>query len=250
MLIPNDAAASLICLDEGPRDAPAVVYLPEILESPKRFATLALASRSPLRHVALTLPGAGDSEPLGAGEHFGHAVTRAAQALSGAGLRDTLLVGCGVGGLLAQGLAAEHPALVRALALTNTGGKLDAPDTWQQRALAAGSPSWLDTERRRLGEVCDNAFSPIAYQRLALAIAETDLRASTARLRLPVLGLAGARDRVTPPDLLRELIDTIPGAQFQVLRGAGHLPLLDAQDRFSHALNTFIADTGHDLELE
>ena len=45
------------------------------------------------------------------------------------------------------------------------------------------------------------------------AIAETDLVESTARLRLPALGIAGTEDGSTPPDLVRETADSIPGRQ-------------------------------------
>ena len=74
---------------------------------------------------------------------------------------------------------------------------------------------------------------------------DTDLLTPTAGLRLPVLAIAGDHDGSTPPDLMREMADAIPGSRFHLIRGAGHLPPIEAPDVFAAALREFIEATGH-----
>ena len=65
------------------------------------------------------------------------------------------------------------------------------------------------------------------YRRLLRRDRRTDLRDSTARLRQPVLALAGYDDGSTPPDLVRETAESIAGARFEIIRGAGHIPCVE-----------------------
>ena len=55
------------------------------------------------------------------------------------------------------------------------------------------------------------------YIGCSAAIAGSDFLAPTSGLRLPCLGIAGSEDGSTPPDLVRETINLIPGAQFHIL---------------------------------
>jgi 3-oxoadipate enol-lactonase len=80
----------------------------------------------------------------------------------------------------------------------------------------------------------------------AAAIAGTDFYETTATLRLPTLAIAGANDGSTPPDLVRETADLIPGARFALIRGAGHLPCLERPDDYAAALAGFLKEIGHD----
>ena len=61
----------------------------------------------------------------------------------------------------------------------------------------------------------------------ASAIAGTDFYTPTAALSLPTLAIAGANDGTTPPDLVRETADLILGSRFHLMRGAGHLPMVE-----------------------
>ncbi len=80
----------------------------------------------------------------------------------------------------------------------------------------------------------------------AAAIAGTDFYETTATLRLPTLAIAGANDGSTPPDLVRETADLIPGARFHLMRGAGHLPMAEQPADYAATLATFLREIGHD----
>jgi 3-oxoadipate enol-lactonase len=83
------------------------------------------------------------------------------------------------------------------------------------------------------------------YTGCSAAISGTDLFTPTAGLRLPTLGIAGSEDGATPPDLVRETVELIPGSKFHLIRKAGHLPCVEQPEEFASVLSQFIKDTGH-----
>ena len=83
------------------------------------------------------------------------------------------------------------------------------------------------------------------YIGCSAAISGTDFFTSTSGLRLPVLGIAGSEDGSTPPDLVRETIDLIPGSKFHLIRGAGHLPCVEKPEEYSKVLTDFLCEIGH-----
>jgi 3-oxoadipate enol-lactonase len=44
---------------------------------------------------------------------------------------------------------------------------------------------------------------------------------------------------------VREMVDLIPGSQFHLIRGAGHLPCVEKPEEYANALIRFMKDTGH-----
>ena len=83
------------------------------------------------------------------------------------------------------------------------------------------------------------------YLGCAAAISGTDFYTPTSGLRLPTLGIAGDADGATPPDLVRETVDLIPGSTFRLIRGGGHLPCVDQPQAYAKALTDFLRDIGH-----
>ena len=83
------------------------------------------------------------------------------------------------------------------------------------------------------------------YAGCSSAIAGTDFYTTTAALRLPALAIAGSDDGSTPPDLVRETAELIPGSKFHLIRGAGHLPCAEKPEEFARVLTEFLKETGH-----
>ena len=77
------------------------------------------------------------------------------------------------------------------------------------------------------------------------AISGTDFYTPTSGLRLPTLGIAGCEDGSTPPDLVRETVDLIPGSQFHLIRKAGHLPCVEKPTEYARVLTDFLRSVGH-----
>ena len=163
--------------------------------------------------------------------------------------------------MVAQGLAVKRPDLIRTLVLSNTAAKIGNAKTWadrialiQKKGMKGASGEvllrWFGRNTpgtpamgpwRRMFE----ATSQDGYCRVCGAIAGADFYTPTSGLRIPTLGIAGNEDGSTPPDLVRETVDLIPGSQFVLIRQAGHLPCVERPQRYAEVLTKFMHDTGH-----
>jgi 3-oxoadipate enol-lactonase len=176
-------------------------------------------------------------------------------------VRDALFVGLSIGGMIAQGLAVKRLDLVRAMVLSNTGAKIGQPAMWDDRiraveqgGIAALSQATLDrwfpaafhktTEFHLWKHMLEHQPAQ-GYIGCSAAISGTDFYTPTSGLRLPTLGIAGSEDKSTPPDLVRETVDLIPGSQFQLIRKAGHIPCVDKPAEYAAILNSFMEQIGH-----
>jgi 3-oxoadipate enol-lactonase len=173
-------------------------------------------------------------------------------------MKNALVVGLSIGGMIAQGLAAERPDLVAALVLSNTGAKIGTAAVWEERialARAQGIETLADGTMERWFSRSfrsDRRAELLAWRNMLCrtwvegyigcseAIAATDLYESTARLKLPVLGIAGSEDGSTPPDLVRETVELVEGSEFALIQGAGHLPCVEKPEEYAALLGRFI----------
>lgn len=259
MRMPGDIA--LHYRDEGdPKGAP-VVFLHALGTDLHLWDAVLPLLPGGLRLIRVDLRGHGRS-PCPAGDYYmGDLVADVAAVLDRLKVRDAVVVGVSMGGMIAQGLAAERLDQVRALVLSNTAAKIATAQIWRERmekvrqgGMAAmadatlerwfppkfrGDPGFAERRDRLLSSPVEGHLGCCA------AIAETDLYESTSRLRLPTLVIAGTEDGSTPADLVRETAGLIPGARFQLIRGAGHLPCVDKPQEFAAALTTFLRETGH-----
>ena len=89
------------------------------------------------------------------------------------------------------------------------------------------------------------ATDPRGWVGCASAIAGTDFYTPTAGLTLPTLAIAGANDGTTPPDLVRETAELILGHRWHLMRGAGHLPMVEKPEAYAEVLTGFLQDIGH-----
>jgi 3-oxoadipate enol-lactonase len=176
-------------------------------------------------------------------------------------VRDCVFVGLSIGGLIGQGLAVKRLDQVRALVLSNTAAKIGIPSIWQDRmdavqkggieALAdATMERWFSKAFRASPEhlLWRNMMvrQPVdGYLGCCAAISGTDFYTPTSGLRLPTLGIAGSEDGSTPPDLVRETVDLIPGSRFELMRRAGHLPCVEQPAEYAALLHSFLTEIGH-----
>ena len=78
-----------------------------------------------------------------------------------------------------------------------------------------------------------------------MAIRDTDYTSVAGKLDLPVLAIAGSEDGSTPPDLVRATAERIPGARFEEIAGAGHLPCVERPEKTASLITGFLRDIGH-----
>ncbi|MEP1765442.1 MAG: 3-oxoadipate enol-lactonase [Sulfitobacter sp.] len=176
-------------------------------------------------------------------------------------VRNSVVVGLSIGGMIAQGLAVKRLDMVRAVVLSNTAAKIGNPALWDDRIAAVkegGVASladsvmerWFSPKFRALPqlELWRNMLvqTPSAgYAGCCAAISGTDFYTPTSGLRLPCLGIAGSYDGSTPPDLVRETTDLIPGSKFHLIRHAGHIPCVEQPEEFAQVLTDFLKGVGH-----
>lgn len=244
----------------GPEDGPPLVLLHALGLSHEIWQPL--IDRLP-RHRILSfdLRGHGASDCPPAPYKMGALIQDTERLIGHFGLKDCVVIGLSIGGLIAQGLAVKRLDLVRGLVLSNTAARIGIAAQWQDRiALVhrAGLAALHDaTMERWLGRSWREspalaglsarflATSPEGWAGCASAIAGTDFYETTATLRLPTLVIAGSHDGATPVDLVRETADLIPGHQFRLIRGAGHIPLAEKPDDYADAIRDFLTRIGH-----
>lgn len=176
-------------------------------------------------------------------------------------VKEAVIVGLSIGGMIAQGLAVKRMDLVRAAVLSNTAAKIGTREMWEDRVTAVQahgidpmadgiterwfSPAFRTTPEMQLWRNMLIRQPAEGYAGCCNAIAGTDFYTPTASLRLPVLGIAGTLDGSTPPDLVRETIDLVPGSRFEMIRGAGHLPCVEKPAEYAGLLAGFLREIGH-----
>ncbi|WP_209426508.1 3-oxoadipate enol-lactonase [Pararhodobacter sp. SW119] len=246
---------------DGPEDGAPVVFANSLGTDLRLWDKVVPLLPEGLRIVRYDMRGHGLSDAPAAPYSMGALVRDLERLLDHLRLRDVLLVGLSIGGMVAQGLAVKRMDQVRAMVLSNTGAKIGTAEMWQERieavnehgvsALSEGvmqrwfPQAFRDSDECRAWQHMLERTPAEGYAGCAAAIAGTDFYTPTSGLRLPVLGIAGSEDGSTPPDLVRETVDLIPGSRFALIRGSGHLPCVDQPEAYAAILNAFITETGH-----
>jgi pimeloyl-ACP methyl ester carboxylesterase len=178
------------------------------------------------------------------------------------GDEPAILVGHSMGGFVAQEAYARFPECVRALVLCftsaafgGTGGDfarqfiaariapLDDGKTMAEIA-ARLMPSMRGSRSNAQGlahaEGVMAAVPPETYRKAVRLLTTFDRRAQLPEIRVPTLLVAGGDDRVAPAEVMQRMARKIPGAEFVLLDGCGHLGPMDQPDPFNEALAQFL----------
>jgi pimeloyl-ACP methyl ester carboxylesterase len=178
------------------------------------------------------------------------------------GAEPAVLVGHSMGGFLAQEAYARFPERVRALVLCFTSasfggtgsdfarqfiaariGPLEEGKTMAEvaaRVIPAMRGQRSDPEGVALAQRLMGAVPSDTYRRAVTLLTTFDRRERLAGIRVPTLVLAGSDDRVAPAAVMERMAQRIPGAEYVLLEGCGHLGPMDQPDRFNKALAGFL----------
>ena len=244
----------------GPVDGPAVVLI-HALGTNLQIWDDVVAGLPFARVLRFDQRGHGQSDVSEPPYSMGALIRDGERLMGHFGLKDAVVVGLSLGGLVAQGLAVKRLDLVRGMVLSNTAAKIGRPEMWAGRVAEVQATGLADyatgaMERmfgRRWREVAGMervramllATDPRGWVGCASAIAGTDFYTPTAGLTLPTLAIAGANDGTTPPDMVRETADLILGSRFHLIRGAGHLPMVEKPEEYVQVLTEFLRSIGH-----
>lgn len=246
--------------DEGPHDAPALVFSNSLGTDFRIWDRLLPLLPAGWRLIRYDTRGHGLSEAPAHAWSMDDLADELAGLLDGLSVRGAVVCGVSIGGMIAQALAARRPDLTRALVLCDTAAKIGDAASWNTRIEAVERDGIASIS----GPILQRWFSarfhersaeelalwremltrtPVAgYVGCAAAIRDADLTEATARLRLPVLAVVGAEDGATPPALVGATARSIPGARFSVIDGAGHLPCIEQPTALAALIADFLGD--------
>ena len=179
------------------------------------------------------------------------------------GLGRFALVGLSVGGLIAQQFALRAPDRLSALVLCDTAARIGTVETWNARIEAirkGGLEAVADPIMERwfakaFPEHRKDEFAgwrnlmtrtPIeGYIATCQALRDADLTAAVGKITTPTLVVAGAEDGSTPPALVKATADLIPGARFELIDGAAHMPCIEQPERLASLIVAHLESAGH-----
>lgn len=243
--------------DDGPKDAPALVFS-NSLGTDFRIWDRAVA-RLPdgLRIIRYDKRGHGLSTCTAPPYKIDDHAADLAGLLDGLEVRQAVVVGLSVGGMIGQTLAGARPDLVKGLVLCDTAHKIGPPEIWQTRIDAiqkGGIVSLADAILERWFSAKFHASYPEelevwrsmlcrtpadGYVGTAHAIRDADLTKIAEQLTMPTVCVVGSEDGATTPTLVKSTADLI-GADFIEIKGAGHLPCIEAPHEMADIIDRFL----------
>lgn len=181
-------------------------------------------------------------------------------ALDGLGIETAHVCGLSLGGALALTLAMDYPGRVGRLVVVNSAMRFIPRDlsrllyfgmrvilmqfiSFRQQARLVANRVFPNPEHAHLRDYLYQiliANDPIAYRRVALALARFDARGQVGRIQAPTLVIAGDKDTTVPMRDKRALAAAIPGARLEVVAGSGHGTPVDSPEAFTSLLLDFL----------
>jgi pimeloyl-ACP methyl ester carboxylesterase len=179
-----------------------------------------------------------------------------AALLDATGAAQAKLVGHSMGSLIALETAARHPAKVTALSLIGTAATMtvgpdllkaaeandhsavDMVSIWGLgfQAELGGSLApglWMHGGAERVLERCRPG---VLFNDLSACNAYQNALAAAAKISVPTTLILGERDMMTPARAGKALAAALPNARTVVLRGAGHMMMVERPDELLAAL--------------
>jgi 3-oxoadipate enol-lactonase len=172
-----------------------------------------------------------------------------------------VVIGHSMGGLVAQEFYVRYPEKVTALALCFTSAAFAAGSNFAKQFVDARiGPLDAGKSMREIadevmpaqrGRISDKdglaraqrimaAVPPDTYRNAVRLITTFDRREDLPKIGVPALLVAGSDDVTAPAQLMGHMAQKIPGAEFVVLRGCGHLGPMDQPGEFNKVLEGFL----------
>ncbi len=176
------------------------------------------------------------------------------------GIGKAILCGVSMGGQVAMGFYERHPEMVEALILADTAQKIGDDAFWnaridkvQSEGIAAISDAilerWFAPDYRCAPNAEFAGYRNMlvrqdrqGYAAACGAVRDADYTELAKRIAVPTLCVVGDQDGSTPPELVKALAELIPGARYEVISGAGHLPCIEQPEAFAALVRQFVRE--------
>jgi 3-oxoadipate enol-lactonase len=248
--------------DLGPAEKPALVFANSLGTDFRIWNQVVARLGERFRILLYDKRGHGLSEVGESPYRIDDHVADLAALLDDLAIEQAVICGLSVGGLIAQGLYASRPDLVSALILCDTAHKIGNGETWSQRiaaieegGIAAISEAilerWFSKSLRENDPVQLAGWRAMltrtpraGYLGTCAAIRDADFTEAAKQISVPAICIVGEEDGATPPALMRETADLIPGCGYEVIKGAGHLPCIEQPAVLSDIMLKFVGENG------
>lgn len=173
-------------------------------------------------------------------------------------VKNAIICGLSVGGLVAQSLYQRRPDLVRALILCDTAHKIGTAESWNARIAAVEAEGiesivdaimerWFTPAFRRPENIAYAGYcnmlirQPVeGYAATCAALRDADLTEAAAKIAVPTICIVGDQDGSTPPELVLSTAKLIPNARYEVIKDAGHIPCVEQPQALTEVIRAFI----------
>ncbi|MFS8046154.1 3-oxoadipate enol-lactonase [Rhizobium sp. BR 314] len=173
-------------------------------------------------------------------------------------VKNAIICGLSVGGLVAQSLYQRRPDLVRALILCDTAHKIGTAESWNARIAAVEAEGiesivdaimerWFTPAFRRPENIAYAGYcnmlirQPVeGYAATCAALRDADLTEAAAKIAVPTICIVGDQDGSTPPELVLSTAKLIPNARYEVIKDAGHIPCVEQPEALTEVIRAFI----------
>lgn len=246
---------------EGPEGAPWLAFSNSLLTNLHMWDAVVAPLRSRYRILRYDQRGHGGSQVPDAAATIRQLGEDLAALLALFDVSEAVLVGISMGFGTVLAAADAAPQRMRGLVLAD--GAATAPAStaavWEERieltarhgmdALVAPTverwfmPGFVSRNGPELEAVREmiRCTPHAGYAACARALAGYDVRAAMAAVTVPVLLVSGSGDGPLP-QVLAELAYDRPGTRYAEIADAGHLPAIEQPERFSAALEGFLAE--------
>ena len=229
---------------DGPVDGEAVIFA-NSLGTELRIWDEVVRSLNGVRVIRYDMRGHGLTPPSAPPYAIADLAADLEQLIDALEIPRATICGVSVGGQVALQVAHDRPEHVEGLILCDTSFRIGAAEMWNQRiatvtghGMTAISEAvvtrWFTEEFRAhaADEVAGYRYmleqcTVAGYAGVCAALRDADLESLARGLRCRTLVLCGDQDQATPPALNEALAAAIPGAHYQIIPGAGHLPCIE-----------------------
>jgi 3-oxoadipate enol-lactonase len=207
--------------------------------------------------LRLDMRGHGGSDPVAGDYTMDMLADDVIATLDFLNITQTHFVGVSIGGMIGQTLGIRHAHRLRSLMLCGTSPKAvpGGLPMWESRfavirAAKSVEPLADDTMRRWFMDAFKSrrpdqwaqmretisSTTPEGYFGGAAALIGFDVSAELHGVKVPTLVVCGDEDPGTPPEGNRTIASLIPGARYQEIANARHIPMLEYPDTFNRML--------------
>ena len=252
--------ASLRCLVEGKKGAPWIVMSHSIATDLHVWDAQVESLADRYQILRFDTRGEGGSDTSPPPYDFPLLVSDVAKLFDHYRIDKACFMGVSLGGMIGYGVALAHPQRLSALIASSS--RADAPEgfrtPWDDRIAAikkAGGMEplvqptidrWFPTGylvthpdvAKTIGAMVRET-PPAGFEGIARALQGLDYLTQVAKIRVPTLLIAGAKDWTMPEDM-QKIHELIAQSEYVIIPDAGHLPNVEQTARFNEAVTRFL----------